>query len=164
MSKLLLTGFIVVIFTVTLAPAAFAGDGALLGTLVGAGAGGYVGSMFGRGNGRIATTGAGVLIGGVAGHEIGQTWDRSNYGYYTRGYYAAPYYPSSYETSPDYYYAPRYVPTYVAPPDPPPTTYISRTYDTYCREYSQTVRIGNTSQESYGTACLQPDGSWKIVQ
>jgi surface antigen len=33
----------------------------------------------------------------------------------------------------------------------------------YCREYTQTVTIDNRPQQSYGTACRQPDGSWKIV-
>ena len=33
----------------------------------------------------------------------------------------------------------------------------------YCREYTRTVYIGNRSQEAYGKACLQPDGSWMIV-
>lgn len=32
-----------------------------------------------------------------------------------------------------------------------------------CREYTRTVYIGNRAQEAYGTACLQPDGSWMIV-
>jgi surface antigen len=43
-----------------------------------------------------------------------------------------------------------------------------RTYQTgngqYCREYRQTVMIGAEQQEAHGTACRQPDGSWKIVQ
>jgi surface antigen len=41
-----------------------------------------------------------------------------------------------------------------------------RTYQsggTYCREYQQTVTIGGRPQQSYGTACRQPDGSWKIA-
>ncbi len=33
----------------------------------------------------------------------------------------------------------------------------------YCREYTRTVYIGARAQEAYGTACLQPDGSWMIV-
>lgn len=33
----------------------------------------------------------------------------------------------------------------------------------YCREYTRTVYIGSNVQEAYGTACLQPDGSWMIV-
>ena len=34
----------------------------------------------------------------------------------------------------------------------------------YCREYQRTVRIGGRERLSYGRACLQPDGTWKIVQ
>lgn len=33
----------------------------------------------------------------------------------------------------------------------------------YCREYTQTVTIGGKTQKGYGTACLQPDGSWRMV-
>lgn len=32
----------------------------------------------------------------------------------------------------------------------------------YCREFSRDVRIGDRIQPGYGTACMQPDGSWKI--
>lgn len=32
----------------------------------------------------------------------------------------------------------------------------------YCREYTGTVNVGGHKQESYGTACLQADGSWQI--
>ena len=33
----------------------------------------------------------------------------------------------------------------------------------YCREFEQSVTIGGKPQKSSGTACRQPDGSWKIV-
>jgi hypothetical protein len=33
----------------------------------------------------------------------------------------------------------------------------------FCREFTSTVTIGNRIQESVGTACLNPDGSWQIV-
>lgn len=33
----------------------------------------------------------------------------------------------------------------------------------YCREYQQTVIIGGKKRDSYGTACMQPDGDWKIL-
>jgi surface antigen len=43
----------------------------------------------------------------------------------------------------------------------------TRTYQTaqgaYCREYQQTITIDGKKENSYGTACRQPDGSWKIV-
>jgi len=32
----------------------------------------------------------------------------------------------------------------------------------YCREYKQTIVIGNEPQQSYGTACRQADGTWAI--
>ena len=54
-------------------------------------------------------------------------------------------------------------PNYVAPPAPPPI-YIDQQTHAYCRAYSQQIRIGTQVQESYGTACLQPDGTWRIVQ
>ena len=42
-----------------------------------------------------------------------------------------------------------------------------RTYQTstgqYCREYTQTITIGGEKHKSYGTACRESDGSWKIV-
>lgn len=33
----------------------------------------------------------------------------------------------------------------------------------YCREYVRTVTIGGRPAEAYGTACLEPDGAWVIV-
>lgn len=32
-----------------------------------------------------------------------------------------------------------------------------------CREFQQTVTIGNETEQAFGTACLQVDGSWKMV-
>ncbi len=32
-----------------------------------------------------------------------------------------------------------------------------------CREYQTTTTIGGVPRKSYGTACLQPDGSWRLV-
>ena len=43
----------------------------------------------------------------------------------------------------------------------------TRTFDTGtgpCREFTQTVSIGGKTEEAYGTACRQADGSWKIKQ
>ena len=33
----------------------------------------------------------------------------------------------------------------------------------YCREFEQTVTVGGQPQQTYGTACRQPDGSWRLV-
>lgn len=32
----------------------------------------------------------------------------------------------------------------------------------YCREYRTTVAVGDKYETAYGTACLQPDGEWKV--
>lgn len=42
----------------------------------------------------------------------------------------------------------------------------TRTYETRggpCREYTMKAFIGGKREEVYGTACRQPDGSWKIA-
>lgn len=42
----------------------------------------------------------------------------------------------------------------------------TRTYETAsgpCREYVIDARIGGRPEEVYGTACRQPDGSWKTM-
>lgn len=33
----------------------------------------------------------------------------------------------------------------------------------YCREFTQTIKIGGKQQKGFGTSCLQPDGTWQIV-
>ena len=96
-------------------------------------------------------------------------------GWHHRPYYYAPYYG----------YAPYYAPppvVYAPPPtviyQMPPVTYSAPTVvdavpaspaytapsGQTCREYQTRVQIGSGQQPAYGTACLQPDGSWKIVR
>jgi surface antigen len=42
----------------------------------------------------------------------------------------------------------------------------TRTYQTssgqYCRQYTQSIDIDGEQHQAYGTACREPDGSWKI--
>ena len=33
----------------------------------------------------------------------------------------------------------------------------------YCREFQQQVSIGGKTEQAYGTACRNPDGSWEVV-
>jgi hypothetical protein len=33
----------------------------------------------------------------------------------------------------------------------------------YCREYIRPASVAGRTQQTYGTACLQPDGDWQIV-
>lgn len=84
---------------------------------------------------------------------------------------------------PHYYYPPVYVappPAVVYQPGPPVVfaqppiaqsplpvnpagpIYMSRSGQ-LCREYQSTIMIGGVPQPSHGTACQQPDGSWRVV-
>ena len=33
----------------------------------------------------------------------------------------------------------------------------------YCREFQSEVVVGGEKQNAHGTACREPDGSWRIV-
>jgi hypothetical protein len=60
-------------------------------------------------------------------------------------------------------YAPPPV-AYVAPPAPPPAMAPSAAPASQdCREYRSQTMIDGRPQPTVGTACLQPDGSWRIV-
>ncbi len=48
------------------------------------------------------------------------------------------------------------VPVYYYPPPPPPPPAV-------CHEVQSTAVIDGRSQPVYGTACLQPDGTWRFV-
>jgi surface antigen len=43
-----------------------------------------------------------------------------------------------------------------------PTRTYQRESGQYCREYQQEITVGGEKYPSYGTACRQPDGTWKI--
>lgn len=82
-------------------------------------------------------------------------------------YYAPP--PRYYQPPPRVIYAP---PPTVVYADPPPVIYAPPVVannamppsNQYCREYQSTTIVGGQQIASYGTACQQPDGSWRIVQ
>jgi surface antigen len=126
------------------------------GALVGAGLGGLAGSQFGKGTGQLAATGAGVLIGGLLGSSAGRSLDRADEAYYRRTT------ANTLETLPS-----GHVQRWQNPDSGNwGTVTPTRTYETsqgFCREYQQTIVVGGKYQESYGTACRQPDGSWRVV-
>ncbi len=73
-------------------------------------------------------------------------------------YYYPP--PPAIYPAPVYYVPPPtpvYAPPPVAQPAPPPAQ------TGYCREYHGDATIDGKSQPFFGTACLQPDGKWHIV-
>jgi len=81
-------------------------------------------------------------------------------------YYAPP--PRYYQPPPRVIYAPPPTVVYADPPQviyaPPVVANNVKPSNQYCREYQSTTIVGGQKIASYGTACQQPDGSWRIVQ
>ena len=166
-------------------PAQADGTKELLGTMLGGAIGGFAGSNVGKGSGRLAATAGGAVLGAMIGHGAGASMDRAD-NLYPRNYGAAPYgrYPSPrvvYVDPPAYYRpAPMYVERYVAAPRYRESRVRWRDYEPeryrpgrdidytqpqeHCREYQSNVSGGGLPQPAYGIACLQPDGTWKIIR
>jgi surface antigen len=127
------------------------------GTVVGAVAGGVAGSMVGKGSGRLIMTGLGTLLGAYIGSEVGKSLDRADRLAAANTAQQTFEYSKTGETgtwrNPDNGHSGTVTPT---------KTY-QQADGSYCREYQQTVTVGGKTEQAYGTACRQPDGSWKIV-
>ena len=133
------------------------GEKELGGTLIGAGLGGLAGSQIGGGTGRLAATGAGVLLGGLLGNQVGKSLDRADRQYAERAQasaYTAPVGQQITWNNPESGHSGTITPTREG----------RDSSGAYCREFQQTINVGGQPQQGYGTACRQPDGSWKIIQ
>jgi len=87
----------------------------------------------------------------------GHYWGYGSFGYYDDGYYGYPA-PVVVAPYPGVYPAP----VYSAPAYSPPV--YGAGVPSYCREFRTTININGTLQPAWGTACLQPDGTWRFVQ
>ena len=129
-----------------------------MGTILGGVGGAVIGSSFGKGNGRVVGTAIGTLLGAGLGRSIGQSMDDVDMMKYEQTSQSAmernKVGQSSTWRNPDSGNYGTVTPT--------------RTYDSasgdYCREYNQTITVGGKTEKAYGTACRQPDGSWKVTQ
>lgn len=128
------------------------------GTLIGGATGALVGSQIGSGRGRLLGVAVGTMAGALIGREIGSSLDRADRVEMERtAQYSLEHNrtdePGSWR-NPDSGHSGSITP--------------KKTYRTaegrYCREYQQTVIIGGEEHQAYGTACRQPDGTWKIVK
>jgi surface antigen len=125
-----------------------------VGSIAGAIVGGVVGHQFGSGSGKTIATAVGAVAGGLIGSELGRVYDRLNreeQSIHTETV------SNTIQTSQigegNQWYNPQ-------------TGHSGRVIITeqegYCREYQQIIVIGGREYDGYGTACRQPDGSWKI--
>lgn len=126
----------------------------MIGAALGGATGGLIGSNIGKGKGRTVATVGGVLVGLFVGGRIGRNMDQLDQACAGQvlehvpdrqtvvwqgqgeggGYWVTP----------------------------------TRSYDAgngrYCREYTSDAIIAGRKQQTYGTACRQPDGTWEIVK
>jgi len=122
------------------------------GMIIGAIAGGILGHQVGGGSGQVLATMVGTIAGAAIGGSIGRTmddYDRMNASAALENVRTGV--PSAW-VNPDTGY--EYVMT-------PTNTYDSGTGP--CREYTLDATIGGNTEQIYGTACRQADGSWKVV-
>ncbi len=123
-----------------------------VGTLTGGVVGGLLGSQFGGGSGKVMAAAGGALLGAYLGGQIGKTMDRQDRLEMQRALETAPTGRAVVWTNPDNHN--RY------------TVQPTRTYyreQQPCREYITKALIGGKTQQIYGKACRQADGSWRVV-
>ncbi len=133
------------------------GEKQTVGTLGGAALGGLLGAQFGDGTGRLVATGAGVLIGGLIGSEIGRTMDeqdRMRANQAVTQAHQAPLGETIVWNNPDSGNSGTVTPVRDG----------TTSNGLYCREFQQTITVGGRTETAYGTACRQPDGTWRIVE
>ena len=130
------------------------GTATAVGGLGGAAAGGLLGAALGGGGTGIA---AGTILGGLLGAGVGYALDQRSQ------QLQAQTVARSLETAPSGTTA-----TWVNPDNgiqgtvTPVQTYQTQT-GMHCREFQQTITVEGQTQQGHGTACRQPDGSWRIV-
>jgi surface antigen len=127
--------------------------GAILGGIGGA----AVGSQFGGGTGKIVAVAAGTLLGALVGSEVGRSLDKADLAYANQANQQATTAPIG---SPVRWNNPQSGNSGIVTP-------VREGTDTatgaYCREFQQNVTIGGKTEQAYGTACRQPDGTWKVI-
>lgn len=124
-----------------------------VGMVAGGVVGGVLGNQFGGGAGKVAATAAGTFIGAVLGGRIGKYMDKQDKLEMQHALETAPTGKVVTWRNPDSgnTYHVTTTRTYYARPEQP------------CREYTTRAEIGGKSEQIYGKACRQADGSWRVV-
>jgi len=149
--------FAIGLMTLGLAACQEGGQKQTIGTLLGAVGGALAGSQVGGGRGKIAAVAAGTLLGAYLGGEVGKSLDKADRlameQTTQRTLEAAPSGNTVSWNNPDSGHGGTVTPQ---------PSYKNATGQ-FCREYEQTITVEGKTETAYGTACRQPDGSWKIV-
>lgn len=126
------------------------------GTVLGGLGGAVAGAQFGQGTGQLAATAAGTLLGAWLGSEVGASLDRADQEYAMRAQqraYTAPIGETIRWDNPQSGHSGTYTPIRAGTAES----------GAYCRQFRTTVNIDGRAESAYGTACQQPDGTWRIV-
>lgn len=129
-----------------------------VGTVLGAVGGAVIGAQFGGGTGQLVGVAAGTLLGAFVGSQVGKSLDRADQNYMEQTNQRAL------ETNPSGQTSTWKNPDSGNAGTVTPTKTVQQANGTYCREYTQTITVGGKTESAYGTACRQPDGSWKVTQ
>ena len=125
-----------------------------VGAAAGAAAGGLIGAAAG---GEAEGIIAGVLLGGLLGGALGNALDNVDREYAQRNAYFGlentPAGTTSEWENPDSGHSGSFTPV---------RTWKNDEGD-YCREFQQSITVGGKTERAYGTACRQPDGTWRVV-
>jgi len=137
-------------------PGSKQGFGTILGAIGGAAIGSAIGD-YGDGTTHFFAVAAGTLAGAAIGSSIGKSLDDADRMAMSRNrQLALETYPSGQTSNwynPDSGNSGSYQPL---------PAYEDKA-GSYCREYQQTITVGGKTENAYGKACRQPDGTWKIV-
>ncbi len=148
---------LVLTIAVLLAGCTATGPKERIGGVLGAAGGGLLGAQFGGGTGQLALTALGAVGGFILGSSVGRSLDDVDRLKHQRAVgNALETLPSGSSTTwrnPDSGNSGSVVPN---------LTY-QRTDGAYCRKFTQTISVSGQTERSYGTACRQPNGSWRIM-
>lgn len=155
-SKLLKFSTVAIVLSLMTACADDYGQKQAVGGVLGGVGGAVAGAQFGKGRGQIAAAALGTLLGAYLGSEVGKSLDRADQ-------------EAAYRAEQRAYTSP--MGQTISWNNPQSGNYGSYTpvrdgndqSGNYCREYQSKVTVQGKTQNAYGTACRQPDGSWKIV-
>jgi surface antigen len=124
-----------------------------VGTITGGIAGGLIGSTIGKGSGQMVAIAAGTVAGAMIGGAVGRNMDENDRMRMNQAL------ESNNLGQPAYWRNARTGNRYRVTP----VKNVTVDGNQYCREYRTTANIAGKQQQMYGTACRQPDGSWKTV-
>jgi surface antigen len=128
------------------------GQGAALGAAAGGTAGAIIGAASSHGRHQWAATAGGAILGLVLGGAVGHAADTLDQDCAAEAVaygpvgapvgWQSPTYGTEYQVTPVRQYAAQ---------------------GTTCREYVANAAVNGRWQQVHGTACMQPDGSWRVV-